>query len=939
MARTPDRVAATYRLQLSRSTGFRQVRALVEYLDSLGVTDLYLSPILRARASSTHGYDVIDPTRLDPKLGDPEDFGALARDVEGRGLGLLLDIVPNHMAAVPSNPWFRDVLEKGQRSPFARFFDIDWSAEDRTLLPVLAEPLGEALEKGLLSLEIADAGLVLRYGDRTFPVDPASYRDLLTHGGERLEESLAPDDPLRAEWRRLLDRIEALPPHSSTEASPVATGTRREGIKRRLLALYRSREALRDFLDESLQELNDASDPSRLEALLERQAYRLAFWRVSLSRLNYRRFFTVSELIGVRVEDPEVFEATHALLLRLAAEGRVTGFRIDHIDGLRDPEEYLSRLRARLEAVGAPDLFLVVEKILARDEGLPPSWPVDGTTGYEFAREAVGILCDPEGVERMRQAYALRTGETRAPGEIGRATKKRIIVTRLAAELRSLGRTLRRLAAGAGMDLPEENLSRALVEVTSGLGVYRSYVRAAPVREADRARIKDAVDRARRAAGETIAPSLEFLSRVLRLDFPEHLPPSRREEWLAFVLRWQQFTPPAMAKGVEDTAFYRFHALLCLNEVGSDGEASSEDGFHAFQAERLAAFRGSLNATSTHDTKRSEDIRARIAVLSEIPDEWERRLERWSSWNAGLRSVEKGGAVPDPSAETLLYQTLLGAWPLEEPGGEISAFRDRLDAFLVKAAREGKRHSSWIDPDLEYERALTAFARAILEPSSGPFRADFLDFQARVAVHGAIGSLSLVLLKVLCPGVPDVYQGTEIWDFSLVDPDNRRAVDFGRRRALLEDLDVSERQDRRALLEDLRGRWKDGRIKLYLLSRALRFRRRHALLLRDGSYLPLRARGRRGEHVLAFARRLGGEAAVAIVPRWTTRLTTPESGFGRLDLAGARLPLPVAMPGRWRNVLTGRDVAARDAGNGAELDVAEALEAFPVALLSSSPEA
>jgi (1->4)-alpha-D-glucan 1-alpha-D-glucosylmutase len=935
MARTPESVAATYRLQLSRETGFREARGLVAYLDCLGVTELYLSPALQARASSTHGYDVVDPTRLDPRLGDAENFALLARDLAGRGLGLLLDIVPNHMAAVPSNSWFRDVLEKGQRSPYAGFFDIDWSEEDRTMLPVLSEPLAEALDKGLLSLEIADRGLVVRYRDRTFPLDPASYRDLLTHGSDRLDEALAPDDPLRDQWQRLLERIDALPPHSSPPRAPGTAGGRREAIKRGLLELYRSRAALRDFLDGNLQEFNDASDPTRLEALLEQQAYRLAFWRRSLSRLNYRRFFTVSELIGVRIEDPEVFEATHAFLLRLAAEGLVTGFRIDHVDGLRDPEGYLRRLRARLAAAGAPDLFLVVEKILARDEALPASWPVDGSTGYEFAREAGGVLCDPRGVERMRAAYARRTGETRSPGEIARAEKKRVIETRLAAELRALSARLGRLASRAGRDLPAEDLARAVAEVTADLDVYRTYVRGAPAGEADRVRIESAVARAGRIAGARLRPALDFLSRVLTLDFPQDLPASEHGAWLSFVERWQQFTPPAMAKGVEDTAFYVDHAVVGLNEVGGDGRAATEAEFHAFQAARSTAFRGSLNATSTHDTKRSEDVRARLAVLTEMPEEWSSRWERWSAWNAEKRSLVHGEPVPDAAAEALLYQTLLGAWPAEE--AEVPAFRDRLDAFLVKAAREGKRHSSWIDPNVAYEDALTGFARAILEPSGGPFRADFLDFQRRIAPHGALASLAGTLLKVAGPGVPDVYQGAEIWDFSLVDPDNRRPVDFATRRALLEALDLAEGQDRAALLDDLRERWTDGRIKLFLLSRALRFRRRNRALFRDGRYLPLAARGRRAEHVLAFARSLGPEAIVAIVPRWTSRLAGPEAPFGRLDLEGTLLPLAPGLPEQWRNVLTGTPIEARKTGDAVGLDVAAALAGFPVALLCAAP--
>jgi (1->4)-alpha-D-glucan 1-alpha-D-glucosylmutase len=936
MSLEPERVpGATYRLQFRREFGFAAARDVVGYLADLGVTDLYASPLFRARPESTHGYDEVDPRSLDPRLGTPEEFEELSRSLADRGMGLLLDIVPNHMAASAANPWFRDVLEKGRRSPFARFFDIDWSAEEKTLLPILGETLSEAIEKGHLSLEIADSGLAVRYFDRSLPIDPATYGDVLLHRSDLLRESLDAEDPLRREFRRLLERIEALPPSSERPAG--LPGGRREEVKRRLLELYRSRETLREFLDENIQQFNDTGrDPALLARLLEQQAYRLAFWHEAARHLNYRRFFNISDLIGVRVEDPEVFEAMHVLALRLVGEGKVTGLRVDHVDGLLDPGAYLERLQSRLAAsAGRPGpFFVVVEKILEGTETLPASWPVCGTTGYEFLRDLQGLFLDPEGLSKLREGYVRRTGRGTSRGEAAYEEKRRIIETRLAPEAGSLSRALEAISRGmpGAREVTARQLERAIVEMTASLPVYRTYVRGPEPSPEDR-RILEATLASARGRGNATAASLDVLARVLLPDASLSLSEEERGARLAFVQRWQQFAGPAMAKGVEDTLFYLDTALLSVNEVGCDARAVGPEEFHRRMEERLRSWPHGLNASSTHDTKRSEDVRSRLNILTELAPEWEERLDRWMGWNAPLRPRLGEIVVPDVSEETLLYQTLLGAWPLWER--EERSFLERLSGVLVKSLREGKRHSQWIRPDRAYEAAFLEFARRILEPSpENRFLSDFHAFRERVAAAGALHSLSQTLLKIASPGVPDFYQGTELWDFSLVDPDNRRPVNFPSRRAALAQLDAEAGRNLPGLLLELRREWRDGRIKLYVISRALRARSANPRLFARGAYAPVETRGPDASRVIAVARSRGNDWCVAAVPRQVAVWQSPTAPLGDLSFKDTTLELPRNAPRDWRDALTG-ETRCSEAGL---LPVQLLLRDFPVALLlSQSP--
>ncbi len=934
MSVEPERVpGATYRIQFRRDFGFARAADLAPYLAALGVTDLYASPLFRARPESTHGYDVVDPRTLDPRLGAAGDFDSMSRALSARGMGLLLDIVPNHMAATAANPWFRDVLEKGGRSPFAGIFDIDWSEDERTLLPILGEPLSEAIASGRLSLELADSGLVVRYYDRVIPLDPATYGALLLHRSDRLEEALDGEDPLRREFRLLLDRVEALPPYSERPAEGAEpTGGRREAVKRRLIDLYRSRATLREFVDENIMEFNDtARDPALLAGLLEQQAYRLAFWREAARLLNYRRFFNISDLIGVRVEDPDVFEATHALTLRLAGEGKVTGLRVDHIDGLLDPGEYLTRLQSRLAAsAGRPGpFFVVVEKILEGPEPLPPEWPVCGTTGYDFLCDVQGLFLDPAGLESLRRDFARRTGDARRIHEAAFEEKRRIIRMRLAPEARSLARELEPIAREAteAGELDPSELEAALVDVTAGLLVYRTYVCDLEVRPRDRDAIASAITAAR-SRGAASSAAVDVLERILRLEFPDALPAERRRAWLAFLLRWQQFTGPAMAKGVEDTAFYRLNSLLAVNEVGSDGEALSVDRFHARMEQRQRIWPHALNATSTHDTKRSEDVRARLTALTHMASEWERHLDHWMEWNAPHRGRIRNQAVPDASEEILLYQTLLGAWPFSDD--EIDEFRRRLRGVLVKSLREGKVHSNWNDPDAAYEAPVLRFADRILEDTPGNrFLADFHAFRAPVSAEGAVRSLAQTLLKIAAPGVPDFYQGMELWDLSLVDPDNRRPVDFGLRQAALAELDARAAQDLPALLEDLCRHWTDGRIKLFVTSRALRVRASLPELFARGRYVPVGARGEDGSRLIAFARNRGNDWILTAAPLRAASLPSDGTPFGGFSFGDAAFALPPGAPRTWMDAFTGENRSAAD-GN---LPASSLFRQFPVSLL------
>jgi (1->4)-alpha-D-glucan 1-alpha-D-glucosylmutase len=868
-------------------------------------------------------------------------------------MGLLLDIVPNHMSASSENPWWTDVLENGPNSPYAPYFDIDWSpatntVENKVILPLLGRPYRSVLENQEVVLTLDENGFHIRYYEMKLPLQPKSYRKILVHRIVTLEEALGTTHPAFLALVDLINRIQRLPVQTAIDPKGIEESQRaKQAIKHRLWHLYQAHPEVKRFIDENVRIFNGTKgDPHSfdlLDQLLGDQAYQLGFWRVVREKMNYRRFFDINDLISVRVEDARVFEATHGLIFKLIKAGNVTGLRADHIDGLYDPLEYFQRLQASIAPEAQtqeipPRFYVVVEKILIGDEALPEDWPVHGTTGYEFIKAVNMLFVDSRGIRTLDRVYTRFTGTGGAFQDVVYHRKKQVIEALFMGEVRSLGYHLGLLADQdrRARNITSKERLQVLVEAMACLPVYRTYIRDFEVAPQDRFYIERAVEEAKRRNPSLGAPIFEFLRRVLLLDFPASLSNDAREACLWFVRRWQQFTGPIMAKGLEDTSLYVYNRLISLNEVGGDPAARglSVEAFHRHNVASGTRWPYTMNATSTHDTKRSEDVRARINVLSELPGEWAKRLRMWSHWNRPQKRQVNGKPVPDPNEEMLLYQTLIGAWPLVKK--EVPAFRKRLKAYMIKAAKEAKVHTSWIDPNADYEQALVAFVDSILKASNrNKFLPDFLRFQKQTAFYGAFNALAQVLLKLASPGVPDFYQGTELWDFSLVDPDNRRPVDFTKRARFLQDLKRREKKSLLPLIAELLRRWEDGRLKLFVTAKALDFRRTQRELFLEGDYLPIRVLGRRKQHICAFARRKGEKWAVVAAPRLLTRLVrVGKLPVGERTWGTDRLILPRGAPERWLNIFTGETLKVSSASGRKVLPLKSVFQHLPVALLS-----
>ena len=941
---------ATYRLQFSADFTFRDAREVLPYLQDLGITDVYASPLFQSRPGSGHGYDVTDFTRIDDELGSEEQFEEFQAELRRLNMGLVLDVVPNHMAASSENAWWMDVLENGPASAYASYFDIDWhppsrTLENRVLLPVLGQPYGTTLENQGLKLAFRDGAFLVNYYEAAFPVSPKSYRLVLKHRLDVLEAGLGRDSAVFQEYQGILAGLSLLPERESLSVE--TAGERRlqiEGIKERLRQLNGSHSEVQSFINDNIELFNgkkgDAASFRLLDRLLSDQAYILAYWQNANEGINYRRFFTITDLVGVRVEDPVVFEATHGVILRLVERGSVTGLRIDHIDGLRDPLGYLRRLQDRLNRSptnpdSGDDFYVVVEKILSGSEELPREWPVGGTTGYDFLDRLTRLFADPGGGKALEKIYADFLGQTTPYEDILHQKKKLVMATLLAVEMRSLGHQLAILAEQDryARDLPRAELAHALTEVTACFSVYRTYIRRLELTRQEQQRIQAAVEAARDRSPNLDRACFDFVEDVLLLKDREHLFPDQREARLVFLMRWQQFTGPIIAKGLEDTVLYVYNPLICLNEVGADPRPSAlpPEDFHAFVKRRQRHWPYSFNTTSTHDTKRAEDVRARISVLSEIPDDWRRHLHRWARLNAPKKRPVNGKPVPDCNEEVFLYQTLLGAWPLDPR--ELPEFERRIQSYVVKATREAMVNTRWTRPNLEHERALAEFVKAILKPEpSDRFRNEFLKFQRLIAYYGMLNGLAQVLVKATCPGVPDIYQGSELWDLRLVDPDNRGRVNFARRILLLEAIRNPGAPD---LLRDILQNWHDGRIKLYLLWKTLNFRRQNPHLLLDGDYTPLAANGEHERNAFAFLRRHHDQWITVAVPRWLAAAQAPAT-LPRLPAYWdtTHLLLPTGSPSEWTNVLTGETVACAGKGGKRVLMLRDLFRTWPVALLS-----
>ncbi len=947
---------ATYRLQLNAAFTFDDALRIVPYLAKLGVSHVYCSPILRARAGSTHGYDIVDHTSINPELGGAESFERLVQALHAQEMGVLLDIVPNHMGVLDDdNGWWMDVLENGPASTYAHYFDIDWNPvnEDlvgKVLVPVLGEHYGVVLDRGELSLgfESETGAFAVRYYEHRFPIDPREYATILQRAAALLPADI--DAAARAEFSSLISAFGHLPARSAAgDAEACAERARdKELHKQRLAQLARVHAPLAVAIDAALAEFN-AEDRAALHALLEAQAYRLAFWRVASDEINYRRFFDINDLAALRMEDEEVFDATHGFVLSLVADGKVDGLRIDHPDGLFDPARYFKRLQSRYARLAGIDLgqaeggrpprplYVVIEKITARHENVPTRWAVHGSTGYRFGAVVNGLFVDTAARSRMDRIWRTFTGADFDFEEACYRGKHATMRNALASELTVLATELLRIARldVHTRDYTFNTLRRALAEVAACMPVYRTYIVRRPSAQ-DRRYIDWAIAHATHRSRAVDTTIFSFLRQVMLGLAPEGAPKELAARVQRFAMKFQQFTAPVTAKGEEDTAFYVYHRLVSLNEVGSDPSmfGVTVRGFHGASADRAVTWPHTLLATSTHDNKRSEDVRMRINVISETPGPWRLLLRRWSTLNKSrLRKLDAGRA-PSRDDEYLLYQILLGSYPgrgLE--GDALAGYAGRIDAYMKKAAREAKTHTSWINPNEAYEGALTGYLHDLLSGTQpNPFLEDLRQQAARIEWFGGLNSLAMVLVKYTSPGVPDLYQGNEFIDDSLVDPDNRRPVDYAPREKLLDDLRTLDPTDLVRVAAGLAATPHDGRAKLLITWRLLELRKRRLELMREGDYAGLAVSGARAAHVVAFRRSHGRHVLVTIAGRLFAQLLGEP---GRLPL-GAEVwgDTAVALPGfadgaALINQITGERLAVRDGA----IRLAEALATFPGAAL------
>ena len=961
---------ATYRVQLHADFRFSDAAALVPYLAALGISHLYCSPFLRARAGSRHGYDVVDHSQLNPEIGSRADLDALVNTLHQHDMGLLIDLVPNHMGVLGGdNAWWLDVLENGPASAFALTFDIDWQSADpalhgRVLLPLLGDQYGLVLERGELQLQF-DAGsgrFTLNYYEHRLPIDPGSYGRLLRRAAARLgPRDLAPS--ALAELAALIEAFEQLPPRDSADADAVARRQRDKTLlKQQLAAQLTAHPALAQAIAKQVTQLNGRVGARRsfdaLDALIGEQAYLLSHWRAAADQINYRRFFDINELAALRMERPEVFEATHRLVLGLAASGAVDGVRIDHPDGLADPAAYFRRLQTRYaelagipqpeaEVLAAKPLYVALEKIVAPHERVPADWAVHGTTGYHFANLANNLLIDGRAKARMDRVWRAFAGDEAKDFEhLSWHCRLEVMRGPLAGELTVLASALHRLAREdrRSRDFTLHALRRALADVVAAFPVYRSYIVDQPSAQ-DRRYIDWAIGLARRRSLAADASVFDFLRRVLLGKPLAGAPAGLADRYKAFVRRLQQYTSPVAAKGIEDTALYRHQRLISVNDVGGEPDqfGISVAAFHAATVDRAQRWPHTMLATSTHDAKRSEDVRARIDVLSEMPAAWRLAVRRWTRLNRSHKRTVDGVVAPSRNDEYGLYQTLVGSLPTGAlDGAALSTYAARIEQAMLKSAREAKLMTSWFNPHAAYEAALCAYVQALLAPGErNLFLADLQTTVRDIAWFGALNSTTLAAIKTLSPGVPDFYQGHAAIELTLMDPDNRARIDQPRRLALLARAQAAEAQPdtqmRAAELRALLQRAEDGEAKFRVSYTALQLRRAHEALLRDGDYLPLASSGQRADQVLAFARRAGEQWLIVVVTRLYASFGLPP---GELAIGAVWGDTSITLPAREAGEPWPVDAVLRDALSGRRhavgtlaLPLAELLRDFPVALL------
>ncbi|MEK9513360.1 malto-oligosyltrehalose synthase [Limnospira fusiformis PMC 851.14] len=921
---------ATYRIQFNPNFDFEDAQKIVPYLQELGISDIYASPIFKARSGSTHGYDVVDPNQINPELGSPETFDELIEEIQKRDMGWVQDIVPNHMAYDSENKLLMDVLEHGPDSEYFDYFEIDWdqayeNIKGRVLAPLLGDFYGNCLENGELKLSYNESGLSVNYYHLKFPLRIESYATLISYKINTLSQTLGNRHPDVIKLLGVLYILKNIP----SETSSQQRRDQAEFVKKLLWEIYQDNPEIQKFIDENLDFFNGDTGKREsfnlLDNLLSDQFFRLSFWKVGAEELNYRRFFTVNELICVRVEDYKVFQRTHDLIGEFVKSGKFTGLRIDHIDGLYNPVQYLRWLR---EKTG--EIYIVVEKILELEEKLPANWPIQGTSGYEFLNYVNGLFCQSKNQERFNQIYAQMTGLARDYNDLLVAKKRLIADKNLAGDADNLAQLLKRVCGDYryGRDFTLVGLKTAIMEFLVRFPVYRTYINQEGVGDDDRAYVQQAIREAKGKLPELLN-ELNLMEKFLFLDYDEFLSEENQQLWLRFVMKLQQFSGPLTAKGIEDTLFYVYYRFLALNEVGGAPNhfGISLEEFHQFNQQRLHSWPHAMNATATHDTKRGEDVRSRLNVISEIPDQWEERVKVWSQLNLVHKTKIDSKIIPDRNDEYFLYQTLVGSFPFLEE--EYPEYIQRIKDYVVKAVREAKVHTAWLRPDTDYENGFVNFVEQILDFSEdNKFWQEFRPFQEKVAFYGVFNSLSQTLLKLISPGLPDIYQGTELWDLSLVDPDNRRPVDFDGRLSYLQEIKRRSRTGMENLIDDLMATWEDGRLKLFLIARVLQARQEYLEVFQQGDYQPVAVTGKYSDRIIALARSHGKQTAIAIVPRFLTDIIEPPQ-FPLGDIWGdTAIIVPEGSGSNWHEAIVNHDIAASP-----NILVSQILQYFPVGLL------
>ncbi len=967
---------ATYRLQFNKNFTFIDAKDVVKYLNQLGISDCYCSPYLKARSGSMHGYDIIDHEQLNPDIGTEKEYDNFVAELRRHNMGQLLDIVPNHMGASHENRLWMDALEYGPASPYAHFFDINWSPiskelKNKILLPILEDDYRAVLVTKKIRLSYELGVFKIKYYDNELPVNPQSYRYILETALQYLKLRLSSYNSYFRRFNTLFKALSRMPPIEQPSTDLLKIREEGKYLKCEFKNLCYDCAEVFSSVKQTIKRFNgvlgDINSFNKLDKLLDMQFYRLSNWRLASKKINYRRFFDINDLVGIRIEDLAVFYKSHKLIFHLLSEGKITGLRIDHPDGLLNPSEYflrlqknykanlLSTLRKHLQnhqkeslahAHSKWPLYVLAEKILMHGESLPTHWAIYGTTGYEFINDVNGLFINNKNQTNFNRIYFKFIGKKLKFNDIVYHKKKHIIRTSMMSELNTLSHLSHTISNKNNHNFQLNHLKSAIEDIVACFPVYRTYVTRQDkhVKHEERKHIRIAVNEAKKRNIE-LAPIFDFIGSILTLDHNEKRDKENRREMLNFILKFQQFTAPVMAKALEDTALYVFNRLVSLNEVGVNPDCfgTSIAEFHKRNTERIRKWPFTMLSTSTHDTKRSEDTRARINVLSEIPEEWNSAITRWSKINSAKKIKVNGKPAPDRNDEYLLYQTLLGVWPFTSNTLQYKDLVERIVVYMKKAIREAKTNTSWTCPNLEYENAVENFIRSIMcRPSKNIFIKDFLRLQKKVSYYGMLNSLSQLLLKLTSPGTPDIYQGNEIWDFSLVDPDNRRKIDYTKRSKIINDLKTKiEIAYAKGNLADMAKEsiecMIDGQIKMYVTYLTLTYRNRNKDLFYYGDYLPLKTVGEKREHVCAFAREFGERYVIIAVPRLVTGLIKEgELPFENNVWRSTRIILTkTSKPNYYYNLFTGKKLMPNYEKKKLYLSLDDLFDGFPVALLSN----